>query len=306
MVCGRHPNPAIREQRTLAKAKPKPKIEVPTAAQDRLPVGRVGIIAGAGFVFGIVWPWMAGVQLVPKPPSEEISAAPAPTSSSKKAKPPAASKTSPNAEEPAAEDRVQVGAALILGCRDKGDKRVAKCDTIEFDAVAKPRLKTLANCAGAKLATGVLSIGFELDFKTEKITKIQRGKSTSVADDASVALVECAKKEFATASLSGIDHKYPNYTIFYKAQFFPPGAAPKPADGNEGDAGAGDTKASGFAVVSWNVALVRDQPKKEGKLLARVLQGTRVGVVAKQNDWVRVKYDAKGNEGWVFRTAIGL
>ena len=290
----------------MAKAKPQTKIEVPTAAQDRLPVGRVGIIAGAGFVFGIVWPWMAGVQLVPKPPTEEISAAPAPTGSSKNSKPPAASKTKPATAEAAAEDRVQVGAALVLGCRDKSDKRVAKCDPIEFDGVAKPRIKTLANCAGAKQATGVLSIGFELDFKTEKITKIQRGKSTSVADDASVALIECAKKEFEAASLSGIEHKYPKYTIFYKAQFFPPGAAPKPADGSDADAGPPGTKASGFAVVSWNVALVRDKPNKEGKLLARVLQGTRVGVVAKQNDWVRVKYDAKGNEGWVFRTAIGL
>jgi hypothetical protein len=41
-------------------------------------------------------------------------------------------------------------------------------------------------------------------------------------------------------------------------------------------------------------------------VVARVLSGTRVSVTGRQGDWYRVKYDGKGAEGWVFRTAIGM
>jgi SH3-like domain-containing protein len=37
-----------------------------------------------------------------------------------------------------------------------------------------------------------------------------------------------------------------------------------------------------------------------------VLSGTRVSVSGRNGDWYRIKYDAKGGEGWVFRTAIGM
>ena len=29
-------------------------------------------------------------------------------------------------------------------------------------------------------------------------------------------------------------------------------------------------------------------------------------VTGKSGDWFKVKYDAKGNQGWVYRTAIGM
>jgi hypothetical protein len=58
--------------------------------------------------------------------------------------------------------------------------------------------------------------------------------------------------------------------------------------------------------VSWDVALVRASPARDGEVRARVLSGTRVVVTGKSGDWFRVKYDAKGNQGWVYRTAIGM
>jgi uncharacterized protein YgiM (DUF1202 family) len=58
--------------------------------------------------------------------------------------------------------------------------------------------------------------------------------------------------------------------------------------------------------VSWDVALVRGGPSREDEVVARVLRGTRVSVTGRQGDWYRVKYDGKGNEGWVFRTAVGM
>ena len=66
------------------------------------------------------------------------------------------------------------------------------------------------------------------------------------------------------------------------------------------------TPASGRATVSWDVALVRSQPARDGEVRARVLNGTRVVVTGKSGDWFRIKYDARGNQGWVYRTAIGM
>jgi len=58
--------------------------------------------------------------------------------------------------------------------------------------------------------------------------------------------------------------------------------------------------------VSWETALVHATPEKDGKVVARVLSGTRVAVTGRSGDWYRIKYDARGREGWVFRTAVGM
>ena len=49
-----------------------------------------------------------------------------------------------------------------------------------------------------------------------------------------------------------------------------------------------------------------DNPDTIGAVVARILRGTRVVVTGRKDDWYRVKYDAKGSEGWVFKTAIGM
>jgi hypothetical protein len=51
--------------------------------------------------------------------------------------------------------------------------------------------------------------------------------------------------------------------------------------------------------------MLRSEPK-EGDVVARILRGTRVVVTGRQGDWYKVRYDAKGNEAWVFKAAIGL
>jgi uncharacterized protein YgiM (DUF1202 family) len=79
--------------------------------------------------------------------------------------------------------------------------------------------------------------------------------------------------------------------------------AETPASGGEPPA---ITPASGRATVNWEVALVRATPTRDGDVLARVLSGTRVVVTGRSGDWYRVKFDAKGSEGWVFRASIGL
>ena len=288
-----------------AKERP-PEFRVPAKAEDQVRFGRVGIIAAVGFVIGVAWPALAGKSLAPTAPGSSegtggpVASAAKPAAS---AAPPAA-KAQPAetaAPEPVNAQLVRVGAPKVTSCRNSKGQRLRECDDIDFDESAKARIATLANCEGAHGASGTLSLGFELDFRANKIKSVLQGQSTTLSDDVAKKILDCAKKEFASASISGIEHRHASYTIYYPAKFIPPG---EPVE--DADAGAPkDTPASGLATVSWDVALVRDAPK-EGAIVARVLHGTRVAVKARRDDWYKISYDAKGSEGWVYRGAIGL
>ena len=56
---------------SVARRERSLKVEVPKPEQDKPELGRVGIIAAAGFAIGVAWPWLAGVRLVPSPPNDE-------------------------------------------------------------------------------------------------------------------------------------------------------------------------------------------------------------------------------------------
>jgi hypothetical protein len=146
-------------------------------------------------------------------------------------------------------------------------------------------------------------LGFELDFRAKRIGDLQRGKSTTLDDAKASAMLDCVKKEFASASISDLKHEHASYTVFYRVELLPPGAvAAAPAasvDATEA------TAASGRATVTWEVAILRSEPRA-GEIVARILRGTRLVVTGRQGDWYKVKYDAKGNEAWVFKSAIGL
>jgi len=277
------------------------KIDVPKDESVRL--GRVGLIALAGFVIGVLWPRLAGMQLVPRAPVEDdprpaalASAAP------KSAVPEAAAPEGTEQAEPALPDadRVKVGEMVVTSCR--GAQAPNECDAVAFDGIARTRLSTLAACPAGLGSTGVLSIGLDLDFEKNAVSNVRSGQSTSL--DAAVAskLVECASKEFKTATLAGVKHEHLTYTVFYKVEFLPE-ATPAGSASEGNDEGLVD--ASGRATVGWNVALIRKEPR-DGDVVARVLSGTNVVVTGRQGDWYRVKYDGKGNEGWVYRSAIGL
>jgi hypothetical protein len=268
---------------------------------------RVGVIALVGFAIGILWPRLAGMQLVPSAPVQsegaaepEASAAPAAaTSATPAGEEKGAAKTAKNPLDPA--DRVQVSEVLVTSCRDAEGRTLDKCDEIEWDSVATPRLKALAGCQGAQGAAGVLSLGVDLDFSTGKVDNVRSGKSTSIDSSIGKQLLGCAATEFATASLKGVAHQYEKYTVFFKVEFAPETREPEESAGSDEDA----VEASGRATVGWQVALIRKEPRK-GEVVARILSGTNVVVTGRQGDWYRVKYDGKGNEGWVYRSAIGL
>ena len=289
--------PAVAKKQTL-------KVEVPSPSADRPRLGRVGIVAGMGFAIGIAWPWLAGVQLVPSAPVEAPLRAPAASASAALAAPQPSDEDPAEPKPPSNADRIKVGDRTVTSCRAKNGDRVDQCDAIEFDASAKPRILALVGCPAFENANGILSLGLDLDFERNQVTRIQSGASTTLAEATAEGLVRCAKKEFASASLDGIQHQHATYKVFYRVEFLPPG---KSASESEAEEPTDEiTPASGMATVSWNVAIVRDGPNTDAERVARLRSGTRVVVVGRRNDWYKVKYDAEGSEGWVYKGAIGL
>jgi hypothetical protein len=292
------------------------KVEVPGTHDDSVKFGRVGIIALVGFAIGIAWPRLAGVKLVPSVPvpaaaeasARELTGAPAETKPAEAPPPPVAPSAAPVDKPPA--ERLLISDVQVASCRNEHGKRSQACDRIDFDRVAREPLRGLAGCAGTEDAAGVLSLGFELDFQADKIKSIQSGKSTSLEQDNVDRLLACARERFASVSLAGIPHEQNAYTLYYRLELLSASGGTKPAAAADagGSRGSGDegTPASGHATVSWDVALVRATPARDGDVRARVLSGTRVVVTGKNGDWFRIKYDAKGSQGWVYRTAIGM
>ena len=277
------------------------KIEVPKDESVRL--GRVGLIALAGFVIGILWPRLAGMQLVPRAPVEDDPRPAALASASPKPPPSADAPSAAKALEPQAPEaeRVKIADMVVTSCRAAGGPEQKDCDTIAFDDIARTRLATLAACPAGLGNAGVLSVGFDLDFDKNTVSNFRTGQSTSFEEPTAVKLVECVAQEFKTATLAGIKHEHTNYTVFYKVEL-----SREPAPSAQASSGSDEVvEASGRATVGWNVALIRKSPR-DGEVVARVLSGTNVVVTGRQDDWYRVKYDGKGNEGWVYRSAIGL
>ncbi|HEY6080426.1 MAG TPA: SH3 domain-containing protein [Polyangiaceae bacterium] len=289
------------------------KVEVPGAQDDGVKFARVGIIAVVGFAIGIAWPRLAGVKLVPSAPvpaaaeasARELTGAPAEEKPADLVPPPPAPSAAEPAKPPA--DRVLVSEVQVASCKTVHGKRAPSCDRVDFDRVAREHLRELSACPGIEDASGVLSLGFELDFEADKIRSIQSGKSTSLEQDYVDKLLGCARERFSNVSLVGIPHEKQAYSLFYRLELLPPPDAVKKSDtSTPAGSEAAATPASGRATVSWDVALVRATPARDGEVRARVLSGTRVIVTGKSGDWFRVKYDAKGNQGWVYRTAIGM
>ncbi len=271
---------------------------------------QVGVVAAVFFAIGALWPTLAGVRLVPEAPNRpdaDPKAAPKPDRKPEPKKNQrevavsglAAMGDPEVAPEVSDSPQALIDKTLVVNCHDAEKRRLTKCDQPAFDEVAEHRLRALATCEAAKGASGTLSIGFDLDFNNEKITRILKGKSTTLADDAADALLACAKREFMSASLRGVAHTHARYLVFYLVTLKPAGAASEEAGGEPVVA------ASGSATVIWNSAQVRAAPE-DGEVRVRLLYGTRVIVSGRQGAWYRVRYDGEGNEGWVHKNALAL
>ncbi|HMI86611.1 MAG TPA: SH3 domain-containing protein [Polyangiaceae bacterium] len=288
-------------------------VEIPAPLGDRPAWGKVGIVAACGFVLGIAWPRLTSTRIAPHPPGEgpssSVAAAVIPSST-----PPAATSAETVGVAPKApvaapgESRVAVGHGTILRCHDQGEEPAEDCGSLEFDPVAVPRIKALAQCPGASAATGKLSIGFDVDFRRKEV-RVLSGKSTTLPKEKADALVKCADTAFDKVSLAEVPHKHRRYLVFYTASFAgadkaaEPVAEKAPAEGPAAGTTTSESPASGLATVVWDVVLVRDAPKT-GTVVGRIMRGSRVKVMAHQGEWYRVVFGA--TDGWVYRGTIGL
>jgi hypothetical protein len=286
-------------------------IEIPRPDADRPAWTKVGIVAAAGFVIGIVWPWLTNTRIAPNPPADNAAASLASASASASAAAalpvPAPPGVPPATPQAPAEQAIAVGPGVILHCRDGKDEQKEECGALEFDPIAVPKIKSLSQCPAASGTTGKLSIGFDVDFR-HKAVKVLLGKSTSLPRDKAQALIKCADTAFDKVSLGTVPHEHRRYTVFYTATFAGQAKAgeptnEKPAEGPAAGTTTSESPASGTATVNWDVAIVRDAPKT-GTIVGRVLRGSKVKVLAHQGEWYRVQYGSMA--GWVYRGTIGL
>jgi hypothetical protein len=299
-------------------------VEIPRPVDDQPPWSRVGVIALIGFAVGVAWPKLTGVKIGPSVPGEgreaETAATAAPTAAA--ASPPpetvAPAPAAPNATASKNEQLVVIGSGTITRCSDKKNKKVEDCGALQFDPVALPKLKELAQCPSALGLEGKLAIGFEINFDKKEVQVVKARKvKTSLPTTTVNGILQCAAREFSTVALDEVPHKYPRYSLVYTATFYPPGKHPgdtgeqgkeaaKEGEAAEGEAAGtttSESEASGSATISWDTALLRKEPKT-GDVVARLVRGTKVKLTGKQNDWYKIEHRDK--VGWVYRGAIGL
>jgi hypothetical protein len=306
----------------MAKPERPLTVDIPRPGTDQPVWSRVGIIGIAGFLLGILWPRVAGVRLGPSVPADlaaKVEAAspsgapralPSGVSSAAPAGAPSAS-ASPAAEAPSGkhQELVMVGPGKITKCWDKKDKKIDDCEKLLFDPIAVKRLRELARCPSALGLSGKMSIGFEVNFD-KKDVQIKNRKGSTLPASTIGGIIACAAREFATVPLDEVPHKHRRYNLVYGLTFYPPGKHPEgaaPAEPGDDSPAAGSTtsesEATGSATIAWDTALLRKDPK-DGEVVARIVRGTRVKIIGKQNDWYKIESGTKA--GWVYRGAIGL
>jgi hypothetical protein len=318
-----------------ADSAPQVRVHVPTAAEDRPPWVKVGVIALVGFVVGVVWPRLAGIRPGPASPAESAanasasaqaraseSAAPqrTPLAASAPAVPgpaPSASAAASTAPSPpSGPPTVTLGRGAVIACKNQDGeslKGAAACGGLGgLDALATPHLRKLAQCPAVEGQSGKVVMILNVDFAAGSVG-LSIGKATTVPNPDGIAT--CMRPHAIGIRPAALAHEHPRYTVLYTA-ILAAGEASSAgghAGGTAGDtptaasSGAGTTASSDSpsAQVVWEVALVRDNPRT-GQIVGRIQRGTRVRVSAgPQEGWYRIKYGGSASEGWVYRGAIG-
>lgn len=295
---------------TKAKKAPKKdkplKVSTPGAGGPKWM--RVGIFSAAGLALGIAWPTLAGVRIGPHVPGAKNAKAKADTAAQPAAPALAASNQAAStvvegdddgAAKRSNEQTVIVGDGNITRCfKGKDSLKGEACGKLKVDRVFVPRLKELRRCSSAVGLAGEMTLGFDIDFKKKDI-HVLKGKSELPASTVR-GIIQCAADYIRDVSAEKIPHKYSRYRVFYSLKFYPPGTAPN-AEGKK-EATDDSDSAKSMASVTWDTALVRSEPKT-GKVLVRLVRGTRVKILGRRKDWYRVKIRDK--EGWVYRGALG-
>ena len=295
--------------------RPTVKVSVPDPEMDRPRFGRLSVIVAVCFVVGLVWPSLVGINFVQRPPGSSPAKADESEAPALDGEPEPGPSPSPKSEPDDAVraaarivptltslESVSIEQSVVASCHDAAQPAVASCDKPNLVGIIEAPLGKLARCAAAEGASGVLSLGLELDFDRGHVTRVKAGASTTLSKDKSAALVTCAQDLVVGTPLEGVDHKHASYWLYYLIRFLPPGS---PVETASAPSAEEVVSASGQGTIGWKTAVVREAPSRSAKIAARLLYGTRVNVTGRMGEWYRIDHDG-GSIGWVHRKAIGM
>lgn len=299
------------------------KVDIPAPGEDRAITSKVGLIALVGFVVGVAWPRLLGVHVGPNPPGgseDKVAKAPAASASQAAASASAAASSSaepagePGAEAPAVsnQEQVVVSEGVVASCRNKKGEKQKECGSVNLDKLVLTKLGGIKDCTSALGLDGELLLGLSIDFDKSTVDVLEDKKSGLPVSTVR-GILKCASDELKGVELDKVPHTHSRYVVDYQLKFYRPGSGPddKGADaaGDKGDdkgadgADAGDKGSDlGRATVVWEKALVRESAK-DGKVTARLAQGSRVKLLKRDDDWYEIT--SGSIHGWVYRTAIG-
>jgi uncharacterized protein YgiM (DUF1202 family) len=291
------------------------KVDIPAPGDDRAITSKVGLIALVGFVVGVAWPRLLGVHVGPNPPGggdDKVAAHPTEPSASAAAS--ASAAPAPEASSDAAEapqvsnqEQVVVSEGTLEACKNKKGEKQKECGSLSIDKVVVPKLGGLKDCASALGLDGEVTVALGIDFDKSTVDVLEDKKSGLPVSTVR-GILKCAGDELKGLELEKIPHTHSRYTVAFSVKFYRPGNGPDEAKpegdkGDEkGDAASGEGSELGKATVAWEKALVRESPK-DGKVIARLPQGTRVKLLKKDDDWYEVS--SGSTKGWLYRSAIG-
>lgn len=294
-------------------ARPRVNVSVPVPDEDRPRMGRLGIAVAVCFLLGLVWPLLAGLTFVQRPPGSTPAAKPEDEAPPLDVEPEPSPRPAPSSEptdavraaaalKPAvtSDETVRIESSVLGSCRDDG-KAVSSCDTPSLRGLIEEPIEKLAHCDAAEGAAGVLSLGLWLDFEKGHVTQVKTGQSTTFSKEKADALVTCAKDHVVGTPLDGVAHKYAAYWLYYQVRFLPPGSPMDLAGAPPADV---VISASGQGTIGWKTAIVRQGPSSQAKIAGRLLYGTRVNVTGRVGEWYRIEHG--GSTGWVHGDAIGM
>ncbi len=281
-------------------------VELPSPKEDRAITSKVGLVAAIGFLVGVAWPRVFGVEVGPMRPgggaeqpaavaAAPSSAAPAPAES---AAPAAASAAVEPEDAPSNKQTVVVGDGTVKSCRDKKGDKIEDCGKLPLDKLVKPRLTGLSTCPAALGLDGKLKLGVAVNFEKSEVVIVDDEKS-SLPSSTVRGVLSCAGEEMKGVELEKVPHTHARYTVVYEITFLPPGRSLEP---EAGDAEESGDKGLGRATVTWEKALVRETAE-DGKVVTRLPQGTRVKLIEQKDDWFLI--ESGKTKGWVYRQAIG-
>jgi hypothetical protein len=291
------------------KERSKPKVKLPLSVDDKPVWTRVGVFAAVGLVIGVAWPSLAGIRIGPEVPgakkgdvsvaaSASIQSSAVALSSKTAAAKPTAAASAPSSNE---EQLVVVSGGVIKRCYKKKKKLDAdECGKLAVDGVLASRLKKLHECPSVLGLAGEMELRFDINFGKKEIRVNKAGKS-KIPNSTVNGIIACAADFIRDVTPEKIPHKYTRYLVAYGLKFYPPGTAPSREGASKDKAGGDDAKSRGLATVTWDTALVRSEPRT-GKVVARIVRGTRVKLLGRRKDWFRVKVGSR--EGWVYRGAL--